>query len=168
MKTYSRRQFVAATAAAGAAMTLSKPAIAQQYPAQDIHFVCGFPPGSGGDVIVRYFAERVRPMTGKNIIVENRAGAGGNIAIEYVARAKPDGYTILLHGGNAIAGMMSLLKNPPIDTAKTMQLAATINSRRSCSSSMSKTPYKTSTNSPKPCSPRARRRATRPTPSTRP
>ncbi|HVG52433.1 MAG TPA: tripartite tricarboxylate transporter substrate binding protein, partial [Xanthobacteraceae bacterium] len=143
MSKFTRRQFVAATAAAGAASTFAKPAIAQQYPAQDLHFVCGFPPGSGADVIVRYFAERVRPLTGKNIIVENRVGAGGNLAIEYVARAKPDGYTILLHGGNAIAGMMSLLKNPPVDTAKTMQLAATINKQAFMVVVDSKTPYKT-------------------------
>ena len=55
-------------------------ASAQQFPAQDIHFFCGFPPGSGADVLVRYFAEKVRPLTGKNIIVENKVGAGGNIA----------------------------------------------------------------------------------------
>src|SRR5262249_16580985 len=67
---------------------------AQQYPTQDIHFICAFPPGSGADVLVRYFADKVRPLTGKNVIVENRSGAGGNIAIEYVSRAKPDGYTI--------------------------------------------------------------------------
>ena len=53
-----------------------------QYPAQDIHFICAFPPGSGADVLVRFFAEKVRPLTGKNIIVENRAGAGGNIALD--------------------------------------------------------------------------------------
>ena len=53
-------------------------------------------------------------MVGKPIIVENRVGASGNLAIEYVARSKPDGYTILLWGGNAVAGMMSLLKILPL------------------------------------------------------
>jgi tripartite-type tricarboxylate transporter receptor subunit TctC len=141
----SRRQFITTASALGAAsaLSLARPAIAQQWPAQDLHFICGFPPGSGADVIVRYFAEKIRPMTGKNIIVENRTGAGGNLAIEYVARAKPDGYTILLHGGNAIAGMMSLLKNPPVDTAKTIQLAATINRQAFMIVVDSKTPYKT-------------------------
>ena len=69
-----------------AALPLS--AQAQQYPNQDIHFICAFPPGSGADVLVRYFAEQVRPLTGKSIIVENKSGAGGNIAMEYVAQAK--------------------------------------------------------------------------------
>ncbi|HVG51094.1 MAG TPA: tripartite tricarboxylate transporter substrate binding protein [Xanthobacteraceae bacterium] len=140
----SRRQFLAATSAVTvSAFGLAKPAIAQQWPAQDIHFVTGSAAGSGGDIIVRHFQNKIRPMTTRNIIVENRAGAGGNIAIEYVARAKPDGYTILLWGGNAIAGMMSLLKNPPIDTAKTMQLCATINRQAFMFVVDAKSPYKT-------------------------
>jgi tripartite-type tricarboxylate transporter receptor subunit TctC len=145
MSKTSRRQFLAASSAltASAAIGLAKPAYAQQYPTQDIHFICGFPPGSGADVIVRYFAEKVRPLTGKGIIVENRVGAGGNLAIEYVARAKPDGYTILLHGGNAVAGMMSLLKNPPVDVSKTIQLAATINRQAFMFVVDAKSPYKT-------------------------
>ncbi|MFZ0117037.1 MAG: tripartite tricarboxylate transporter substrate-binding protein, partial [Xanthobacteraceae bacterium] len=111
----------ATSALTAAAAGLARPALAQQYPAQAIHFVTGTAAGSGGDLIVRYFAERIRPMAGKPIIVENRVGASGNLAIEYVARSKPDGYTILLWGGNAVAGMMSLLKNPPIDVAKTLR-----------------------------------------------
>jgi tripartite-type tricarboxylate transporter receptor subunit TctC len=145
MSDISRRHFLTTTSGLAATATLgvAKPALAQQWPAQDLHFVTGGAAGSGADIIVRYFAEKIRPMAGRSIIVENRVGAGGNIAIEYVARAKPDGYTILLWGGNAIAGMMSLLKNPPVDTAKTMQLAATINRQAFMFVVDSKTPYKT-------------------------
>ena len=100
---------------------------AQQYPAQDIRFICAFPPGSGADVLVRYFADKVRPLTGRNVIVENRSGAGGNIAIEYVSRAKPDGYTVFVHGASGTAASMSLFKSPPVDVAKTIQVVATIN-----------------------------------------
>ena len=75
---------------------------------------------------MRYFAERVRPLTGKVIIVENKAGAGGNIAIEYVARAKPNGHTILVHGASGVAASMSMFKKPPVDVAKTIQVASTI------------------------------------------
>jgi len=142
----SRREFLAATSAltASAAVGLSgSSAFAQQYPAQDIHFICAFPPGSGADVIVRYFAEKVRPLTGKNIIVENRVGAGGNIALEYVARAKPDGYTIFVHGGNAVAASMSLYKKPPVDVAKAYQMAATINRQPFMLVVDEKSPYKT-------------------------
>src|SRR5437763_252554 len=76
---------------------------AQSYPAQDIHFISGFPPGSGADVMVRYFAEKIRPLAGRTVLVDNKPGATGNIAIEYTARAKPDGYTILVHAGSGIA-----------------------------------------------------------------
>ena len=56
----------------------------------------GFPPGSGADVIVRYFAEKIRPLAGRTILVENRPGGSGTIGVGMVVRAKPDGYTLLL------------------------------------------------------------------------
>ena len=60
---------------------------AQEYPNRDIRFICAFPAGSGADVLVRYFAEKARPIVKRTIIVENKVGAGGNIAFEFVARA---------------------------------------------------------------------------------
>ena len=116
---------------------------AQAYPSQDIHFICVFPPGSGSDVLVRYFAEKIRPLTGKNIIVENRSGAAGNIGIEYVAKARPDGHTILVHGAGGVAASMSLFKRPPVDVTKTIQLAATINRQAFMIVVDAKSPYKT-------------------------
>ena len=115
---------LAVVAALGLALTTAS---AQQFPAQDIHFFCGFPPGSGADVLVRYFAEKVRPLTGKNIIVENKVGAGGNIAMEHVARSKPDGYNVFVQAGSGAAAFMSLRKEPSIDVAKQIQIAGTIN-----------------------------------------
>ena len=69
---------------------------AQEYPAQDIHVICAFPPGSGADVLVRYFAEKVRPLTGKGVVVENRSGAAArrehadevDVAIGILLRAR--------------------------------------------------------------------------------
>ena len=116
---------------------------ADDYPAQDIHFICAFPPGSGADVIVRYFADKVRPLTGRNIIVENRSGAGGNIAIEYVARARPDGYTVFVHGASGVAASMSLFKRPPVDVGKTIQVVATINRQPFMILVDAKSPYQT-------------------------
>ena len=136
----TRLQFLAAGAAAAA---FPMPAIAQQYPSQDIHVVCGFPAGSGADVIVRYYTNKIQPMAGKSIIVENRTGAAGFLAVEHVARAKPDGFTVLMTGGNAIAQMMSLLKNPPVDVRKTLQLVATINKQAFVVMVDSKKPWKT-------------------------
>ena len=116
---------------------------AADYPTQDIHFICAFPPGSGADVIVRYFADKVRPLTGRNVIVENRSGAGGNIAIEYVARAKPDGYTVFVHGATGTAASMSLFKKPPVDVGKTIQVVATINRQPFMILVDAKSPYQT-------------------------
>jgi tripartite-type tricarboxylate transporter receptor subunit TctC len=130
--------FVAAVAFAG-----STGVQAQQYPNQDIHFICAFPPGSGADVLVRYFAEKVRPLTGKNVVVENRSGAGGNIAIEYVAKAKQDGYTVLVHGVSGVATNMNTFKRPPTDAAQTIQVAATINRQPFMMLVDAKSPHKT-------------------------
>ncbi len=113
-------------AAIPAASLFPMPALAQAYPAQDIHFICGFAAGSGADVIVRHFANKIQPISGKTIIVENKPGAIGNIATEYVARAKPDGYTVYVTGANAVATNMHLFKNPTVDAGKALQVAATI------------------------------------------
>jgi tripartite-type tricarboxylate transporter receptor subunit TctC len=141
---YCTRRFACAGLPAVAlAALLPLAAQAQSYPAQDIHFICAFPPGSGADVLVRYFAEQVRPLTGKTVIVENKSGAGGNIAMEYVARAKPDGYTIFVHAGSAVAANMWLFKKPPFaDVGKAIQVAATINRQPFMLVVDAKSPYK--------------------------
>lgn len=116
----------AATFAAAILMT-SQGARAQGLPPGDIHFICGYAAGTGADVIVRFMAEKLRTVVGRNIIVENKPGAIGNIATEYVARAKPDGLTVLVTGANSVAGSAHLFKNPTYDAAKAFQIAATIN-----------------------------------------
>lgn len=140
-----RRLLIQSAAAAAASAVLAPVGANAQaaYPDRDIHFICVFPPGSGADVLVRYFAEKVRPLTGKNVVVENRSGAGGNIGIEYVARAKPDGYTILVHGASGVAASMSLFKNPPVDVGKTITLASTINRQPFMILVDAKSPHKT-------------------------
>lgn len=97
---------------------------AQDYPAQDIHFIVGFAPGSGPDVITRWVAEKMRPVIGRTIVVENRVGAGGNIATEYVARAKTDGYTVYMTGGGALAASGHLFRNLSMDVSKAFENVA--------------------------------------------
>jgi tripartite-type tricarboxylate transporter receptor subunit TctC len=118
-------------------------ALAQPYPSQDIHLLSAFPAGSGADVLVRYFAEKLRPLTGRTIIVENRAGAGGNIATEQLVRAKPDGYTIFVHAGNTLASNYHLIRNNPVDASKQIQVAATINKQAFMLVVDAKQPWKT-------------------------
>ncbi len=136
---------LAAVAALVIALFACAPDAAQSepYPSQDIHFISGFPPGSGADVMVRYFAEKVRVLAGKSIVVENKPGATGNIAIEYTVRSKPDGYTILVHAGSGIAASQALLKNPPFDAGKQLRVAATINRQAFMLMVPANSPYKT-------------------------
>jgi tripartite-type tricarboxylate transporter receptor subunit TctC len=115
--------------AAGLTVVAANPpsANAQDYPTQGIHFISAFPPGSGSDTVIRFLADKMRPLVNQPIVVENKPGAGGVIAAEYVARAKPDGHTIFTHAGNTMASVKHLLKKPPFDPAEAIQVAATIN-----------------------------------------
>ena len=113
-------------AASGLTATPSA-SFAQKYPSQDIHLICAFPPGSGSDVVVRYYAEKLRQKAGVSVLVENRPGVAGNLAAEYTVRSKPDGYTIYLHTGSALASNFWLYKKPPIDPVKDLQVVATMN-----------------------------------------
>jgi tripartite-type tricarboxylate transporter receptor subunit TctC len=117
----------AAVAFGLAALAGISPARAQDYPTQDIRFICGFPAGSGADVLVRYFAEKLRPLAGRPVIVENKVGAAGNIAAEFTARAKPDGHTVHVHAASAVAANQHLFKRRPFDAVKDLQVAATLN-----------------------------------------
>jgi tripartite-type tricarboxylate transporter receptor subunit TctC len=100
---------------------------AQPYPSQDIRFISAFPPGSGSDTVMRFIADKMRPLVSTPILVENRPGAGGVIAAEHVVRSKPDGHTLFTHAGNTMASIKHLLKAPPFDPATAIQVAATIN-----------------------------------------
>jgi len=123
-------RWIADRLAAAALLTVSLSPLAghaQQYPTQDVHFICAFPAGSGADVIVRYFAEKMRPLLNRTVIVENKPGAIGNIATEYVARSKPDGHTIYIHGASALAANMHMFRHPSVDAGTAIQVAATIN-----------------------------------------
>jgi tripartite-type tricarboxylate transporter receptor subunit TctC len=91
-----RRQFLHLAAGAAALPALSRSATAQAYPAKAVRIVVGFPAGGISDVVARLTAQWLLERLGQPFIVENRAGAGGTIAAESVARATPDGYTLLL------------------------------------------------------------------------
>ncbi|WP_431281440.1 Bug family tripartite tricarboxylate transporter substrate binding protein [Humitalea sp. 24SJ18S-53] len=95
-----KRRHIMALPAALAAAALARPAVAQSWPARPVRLVVPYPAGQGTDIFGRYFAEFYQRRLGQPFVVENRAGAGGNIGSALVARAEPDGYT-LLWGTNA-------------------------------------------------------------------
>jgi tripartite-type tricarboxylate transporter receptor subunit TctC len=99
---------------------------AASYPTKDVKFICAFPAGSGADIFVRFFAKQLEPIMKKTIIVENRAGASGNLATRAIARARPDGYTIYVHAPSALAANMHLFKKPAVDVRTQVKVAATI------------------------------------------
>jgi len=140
-----RRHFGRGVSAAALATGIFAPAVvrAQAFPTQDMHFICGFPPGSGADLIVRFFAEKIRPLAGRPIIVENKPGALGNIATEYVVRSKPDGHTLYITGATVLATNQHLLKNPTVNVTEALQMVGTINRQPIMIAVSSNSPHQT-------------------------
>lgn len=93
---------------------------AQTYPAKPVRVVSPYPPGSSADIIGRIYAPKLTEALGRQFIVDNRAGASGNIAAELVARATPDGYTLLLLN-TPIASSQFLYKGLTFDVARDFQ-----------------------------------------------
>src|SRR5262249_13350005 len=91
-----RRQFLHLAAGAAALPVLSRNASAQTYPTQSVRLIVGFPAGNASDILARLIAQSLSERLGQQFVVENRPGAGGNVGTEIVARALPDGYTLLL------------------------------------------------------------------------
>ena len=109
----SRRSVVGA----GLTLPIALGAKAETYPSRSPHMIVPFAPGGPTDVLTRIAAEQVGPRLGQQIVVESRAGAGGNIAGEYVARSGADGYTILVAGQAILAINKALYKKLSYDPA---------------------------------------------------
>jgi len=78
-----------------AGLCVQAPVLAQTYPSKPIRMLVAFPAGGSADIVARQVVEEVTKSTGMNFIIENRTGAGGNIAFEAITKADPDGYTLL-------------------------------------------------------------------------
>jgi tripartite-type tricarboxylate transporter receptor subunit TctC len=91
-----RRRFLHLAAGAAAVPAVSRLARAQSYPTRPLHVFVGFPPGGPTDIAARLIGQWLSDWLGQPVIIENRPGAGGNIATEAVVRANPDGYALLL------------------------------------------------------------------------
>jgi tripartite-type tricarboxylate transporter receptor subunit TctC len=95
-----------------AALALAASAAFAQFPNKPVTIVVGFEPGGGTDTTARILQGPLGEQIGQQVIVENRAGAGGNIAVDHVAKAAPDGYTIVLANVGALAVNPHILKTP--------------------------------------------------------
>jgi tripartite-type tricarboxylate transporter receptor subunit TctC len=103
MKLPHRRKFLHLAAGAAALPAVTRTTWAQAYPARPVRIIVGFPAGGGVDIVARLIGQWLSERLGQPFVIENRPGAGSNIATEVVVRAPADGYTLLLvHASNAI------------------------------------------------------------------
>ncbi len=98
----------------------------ETYPNRPVRVICGYPAGGGGDVLVRYYAAQLEKVTGQKFVVENKVGANGKIGTDALISARPDGYTLLMHGTAAVVGNTFLMKNPGYDPVRDLQTVATL------------------------------------------
>ena len=91
---------------------------AQQYPTKPIRLLVGFAPGGGTDIVARVIGQKLSEWWGQQVIVENRAGATGTIAADFVSKAAPDGYTLLMGHVNSNAIAPTIFKKLPYDAIK--------------------------------------------------
>ena len=133
MRTHSpsprRRSIFRLAVLAGAALTLvggAQAAVAQakSWPTKPIRVIVNYPPGGAADVMARLISQPVGEALGQPLVVENRAGANGNIGGEAVAKADPDGYTFLFSSGGMVSVNPHIYRNMPFDPAKDLEPVA--------------------------------------------
>ncbi len=99
-------------------IALAAPVSGQSYPARPVRVIVTFPPGSTPDIVGRALASRLQEAMGQPFVVENRSGAGGNVGADAVAKAAPDGYTLLVSTNGVFAINKALYKAMPFDPDK--------------------------------------------------
>lgn len=112
IRSHQRRRVLHAAGAAGALALAGPSAHAQRLPGGTIRILVGFPAGGGTDVMARYIADKLRERSGSNVIVENRAGASGVIAIDALKKAPTDG-TVLMYGTAATTVALTVTRKSP-------------------------------------------------------
>ena len=138
------RRLVTIQALAAIALLIS-PMIskAQDYPTQPIRIIVGYPPGAGIDFTARLFADWLTTAFDRPVFVENRPGASGQLAAEYVSRAEPDGYTLVYAVGSDLVWTKFLTNQPTIDPLKDLTPVATAISSVNCIAVNAASPIKT-------------------------
>jgi tripartite-type tricarboxylate transporter receptor subunit TctC len=119
----ARRQFFRLAGGATALPMATDFANAEAFPVRPIRIVVGFPPGGPGSIAARLIGPSLQQRIGQPIVVDNRPGAGGNIGVEAVVRAAPDGYALILAAGNNAINA-TLYKNLPFDFVRDIAMVA--------------------------------------------
>jgi len=109
---------------AAIALVFSSPFVTAQYPSKPLKIIVPFAPGGSTDIVARILADMLGGPLGQSVVVENRAGAAGNIGAEAVAKAAPDGYTLLMATTGVMAINNALYKNMTYDAAKDLEPVA--------------------------------------------
>src|SRR6186713_884845 len=123
----NRRHFIAAGAAATAMPFLLRRAWSQAaWPSRQIRMICSYPAGGQTDLLARAFGDFISRQVGKIVIIENKAGAAGSIGAAEVARAAPDGHTILCSISTTFIMNRVMMKNPGYDMDKDLALVSVI------------------------------------------
>ena len=123
----SRRHFIAAGTAVAAMPLLLRRASAQAaWPSRQIRMVCSYPAGGQTDLLARAFGEFISRQVGQTVVIENKAGASGSIGAAEVARAAPDGHTILCSISTTYVMNRVMMKNPGYDMDKDLTLVSII------------------------------------------
>ncbi|HSV52296.1 MAG TPA: tripartite tricarboxylate transporter substrate binding protein [Burkholderiaceae bacterium] len=126
-----------------AAFAFSAGALAQAFPGKPIRVVVPFPPGGGTDIIAREITQKVALATGWTFVVENRAGAGGNLGVDAVAKSAADGYTIVLGQTSNLAINATLYAKMPYDSQKDLAPIVLVANAPLVMVTGSNSPYKT-------------------------
>jgi tripartite-type tricarboxylate transporter receptor subunit TctC len=122
---FPRRKFLHLAVGAAALPTMSRSVRAEGYPTRPVHIIGGFAAAGPSDIVARLIGQWLSERLGRQFVIENRPGAGSNIATEAVVRAPPDGYTLLLVGAPAAI-------NATLYTSTSMSSATSCRSRVSC------------------------------------
>src|SRR6266566_883797 len=118
-----RRKFLHLAAGAAALPAFSRIVRAQAYPTRPIRLVIPFPPGGAFDAVGRPWADKMKPLLG-TVVVENIGGGGGSLGAAAVARARPDGYTLMLGGTITHINEVLLKSRPQYDAVKDLDPVA--------------------------------------------
>ena len=140
-----RRTFIRTALAAGLAVLCAAPALSlaqDRWPSKPITYIVPFPPGGTTDVLARILGQKLGAALGTTIVVENKPGAGGNVGSEFVAKAAPDGYTILGGTISSHAINVSLYPKLPYDPVSSFQPITLIGSNPNILVVNASSPYK--------------------------